>query len=206
MKNHTGTHVLNHALQKGLQTVDQKGSLVAPDRMRFDFTAKQALTVGQVNQVEEIGQRLIDTKNPVYAKDCRLTEAKGINGLRAVFEETYPDPVRVVSIGVPVEDLLKEPNGALGSTTSVEFCGGTHLKNVSHIGQLVITSEEAIAKGTRRIIAITGPEAEKSLQRAERLQARIGEIKSRVDKASELKDVTSTKVIGKEINEFIEVG
>jgi alanyl-tRNA synthetase len=104
-----------------------------------------------------------------------------------------------------VENLLKEPNCNMGTATSVEFCGGTHLKNVSHIGHLVITSEEAIAKGTRRIIAITGPEAEKSLQRAERLETRIGETKARVDKASELKDVASTKAIGKEINEFIEV-
>lgn len=62
---------------------------------------------------------------PVYAMDATLAEAKAIQGLRAVFDETYPDPVRVVSIGIPVQDLLADPNSAAGSLTSIEFCGGT---------------------------------------------------------------------------------
>lgn len=61
----------------------------------------------------------------VYAMEAPLAKAKAIQGLRAVFDETYPDPVRVVSIGVPVEDLLNDPNSAAGSLTSIEFCGGT---------------------------------------------------------------------------------
>lgn len=61
----------------------------------------------------------------VYALDCPLAAAKAIQGLRAVFDETYPDPVRVVSVGVPVEDLLADPSSPAGSVTSVEFCGGT---------------------------------------------------------------------------------
>lgn len=75
--------------------------------------------------------------------------------------QTYPDPVRVLSIGVPVEDLLADPTGPASLETSVEFCGGTHVQNSKHIGSVVIVSEEAIAKGIRRIIAITGHEAEK---------------------------------------------
>lgn len=62
---------------------------------------------------------------PVYTQDCALAAAKAIQGLRAVFDETYPDPVRVVSIGVPVSELLEDPSGPAGSLTSVEFCGGT---------------------------------------------------------------------------------
>ena len=62
---------------------------------------------------------------PVYAMNATLAEAKAIQGLRAVFDETYPDPVRVVSIGIPVQDLLADPNSAAGSLTSIEFCGGT---------------------------------------------------------------------------------
>ena len=89
MKNHTGTHVLNYALQKVLTTVDQKGSLVAPDRMRFDFTSKQALGVEQVKRVEEAGQQLIDTQETVYSQECALAKAKEIKGLRAVFDEVF---------------------------------------------------------------------------------------------------------------------
>ena len=61
----------------------------------------------------------------VYAMEAPLAQAKAIQGLRAVFDETYPDPVRVVSIGIPVEELLKDPDSAAGSLTSIEFCGGT---------------------------------------------------------------------------------
>lgn len=87
MKNHTGTHVLNFALNSVLGLVDQKGSLVAPDRMRFDFTSNQGLKPEQVKAVEETAQKLIDTQKQVYAKECKTEEAKKINGLRAVFGE-----------------------------------------------------------------------------------------------------------------------
>lgn len=70
---------------------------------------------------------MIDRNEVVYALDARLVDAKAIKGLRAVFEETYPDPVRVVSIGVPVETLLADPDGPAGVLTSVEFCGGTYV-------------------------------------------------------------------------------
>jgi alanyl-tRNA synthetase len=70
-----------------LQTVDQKGSLVAPDRMRFDFTSKQALRVDQVKEAEQAAQKLIDTQEKVCSRECTLAEAREINGLRAVFDE-----------------------------------------------------------------------------------------------------------------------
>ena len=162
MKNHTGTHILNYALRAILgDTVDQKGSLVAPDRLRFDFSAKGALTLDQLKQTELICNQLIDKNLKVYAKESSLADAKRIDGLRAVFDETYPDPVRVVSIGVSVDDLLSQKSHADGREYSVEFCGGTHLKTSKHVDRLVLVTEEAIAKGIRRIVAVTGPEAEK---------------------------------------------
>jgi len=83
------------------------------------------MTVKQVKETEQIAQQLINSDVPVYAKETNLSVAKGIQGLRAVFDETYPDPVRVVSIGVPVETLESDPTGPAGLETSVEFCGGT---------------------------------------------------------------------------------
>uniref|UniRef100_A0A4W4FZE8 Alanine--tRNA ligase n=1 Tax=Electrophorus electricus TaxID=8005 RepID=A0A4W4FZE8_ELEEL len=163
MSNHTSTHILNFALRSVLGEADQRGSLVAPDRLRFDFTAKGAMSTQEVHRTEEIVCGLIaDAKVPVYALDAPLAAAKAIQGLRAVFDETYPDPVRVVSIGVPVEELLSDPNSPAGSLTSIEFCGGTHLRNSAHAGPFVIVSEEAIAKGIRRIVAVTGAEAQKA--------------------------------------------
>uniref|UniRef100_A0AAQ4P3T1 Alanine--tRNA ligase n=1 Tax=Gasterosteus aculeatus aculeatus TaxID=481459 RepID=A0AAQ4P3T1_GASAC len=161
MSNHTATHILNFALRGVLGEADQKGSLVAPDRLRFDFTAKGALSTGEVRRAEEIACAVIKDAKPVYAMEAPLAKAKAIQGLRAVFDETYPDPVRVVSIGIPVEELLEKPDSAAGSLTSIEFCGGTHLQNSSHAAPFVIVSEEAIAKGIRRIVAVTGTEAQK---------------------------------------------
>ncbi|AWP08892.1 putative alanine--tRNA ligase cytoplasmic [Scophthalmus maximus] len=169
MSNHTATHILNFALRGVLGEADQRGSLVAPDRLRFDFTAKGALSTGEVRRTEEIACAMIREAKPVYAMDTPLAEAKAIQGLRAVFDETYPDPVRVVSIGCPVQDLLDDPSSTAGSLTSIEFCGGTHLQNSGHAAPFVIVSEEAIAKGIRRIVAVTGTEAQKAQRKADAL-------------------------------------
>ncbi|XP_044268789.1 alanine--tRNA ligase, cytoplasmic [Tribolium madens] len=182
MNNHTGTHVLNYALRKVLGTdADQRGSLVAPDRLRFDFTNKGAMTVDQVKNTELNSKELISRNDQVFAKESNLAVAKTIRGLRAVFEETYPDPVRIVSIGIPVEKLEADPFSPAGDNTSIEFCGGTHLKYSGHIGDFVIASEEAIAKGIRRIVALTGPEATKALKRTEYLENCLNDIKYLVD-------------------------
>ena len=87
MKNHTGTHVLNHALRKVLVNVDQKGSLVAPDRLRFDFTANSGLKPQQLKAIEDECAQIIDSQRPVYARECDLKAAQQIEGLRAVFGE-----------------------------------------------------------------------------------------------------------------------
>jgi len=171
MNNHTATHTLNHTLRVVLgDTSNQKGSLVAPDRLRFDFTNKSAMTVNQVACVEQLTNEVIKRNDPVYAKVSPLNDAKHIKGLRAMFDETYPDPVRVVSVGVPVEKLLSDLEGSAGLETSVEFCGGTHLHRTGHMEHFAILTEEAIAKGIRRIVALTGPEATKACNRAEELK------------------------------------
>ncbi|XP_048371818.1 alanine--tRNA ligase, cytoplasmic [Sphaerodactylus townsendi] len=180
MSNHTSTHILNFALRAVLGEADQRGSLVAPDRLRFDFTAKGAMSTKEIKKTEKIANQMIQEAKVVYAKDCPLAAAKAIQGLRAVFDETYPDPVRVVSIGIPVEDMLADPSSAAGAVTSVEFCGGTHLQNSCHAGSFVIVSEEAIAKGIRRIVAITGAEAQKALRKADSLKKLLSDLEAKV--------------------------
>lgn len=201
MSNHTGTHVLNFALRKVLGEADQRGSLVAPDRLRFDFSAKGAMTTEQVKEAEEIANGMIQKKEKVYAMDTPLAQAKAIQGLRAVFDEVYPDPVRVLSIGIPVEDLVADPAGPGAVMTSVEFCGGTHLQNSGDIGKFVITTEEAIAKGIRRIVAITGEDAEKAVSRALALEESIKELAKKIDDNCKTPTI-SHKQLNKEVFEL----
>ncbi|KAK9455388.1 tRNA synthetases class II (A)-domain-containing protein [Dipodascopsis uninucleata] len=158
--NHTGTHVLNYALRTVLgDGVDQKGSLVAPDRLRFDFSHKSGMSMNEVSRAEDIATAQIRKDLTVYAKDVPLSIAREIAGVRAVFGETYPDPVRVVSVGVPVESLLEDLKNNSWCEFSVEFCGGTHVKSTGDIKELIIIEESGIAKGIRRIVAVTGNEA-----------------------------------------------
>lgn len=195
MNNHTGTHILNFALRQVLTAdADQRGSLVAPDRLRFDFTNKGAMNVEQVKKAEEIAQSMVKNNQPVYAKTAQLAVAKSIQGLRAVFGEVYPDPVRVVSVGIPVETLEKDPQSPAGNETSIEFCGGTHLLRSGHIGAFAIVCEEAIAKGIRRIVAVTGPEATKALNKGALLENQVNNLKSKL-KSENLSNKESVKLI-----------
>jgi alanyl-tRNA synthetase len=158
--NHTGTHVLNYALREVLgNEVDQKGSLVAPEKLRFDFSHKAGLSDAELEKVEKISSDYIRQDSQVHAMDVPLAKAREIRGLRAVFGETYPDPVRVVSVGVPVEELLADPKKEAWEKLSIEFCGGTHVLKTGEIKELVILEESGIAKGIRRVIAVTGQEA-----------------------------------------------
>lgn len=198
MKNHTGTHMLNFALRAVLDQADQRGSLVAPDRLRFDFTSNRAMTVQEVKKAEQIVNEVASKNEVVYAKEAPLVLAKAIQGLRAIFDETYPDPVRVVSIGMPVEELIADPMGPGGSMTSIEFCGGTHLLRSGHVGQFVIVSEDAIAKGIRRIIAISGSEAHKALHITDVLHKSVMDLKLKIEnnaKTRKLTDKVLTRMI-----------
>ena len=158
--NHTGTHILNFALREVLgEDVNQKGSLVAPEKLRFDFSHKAAVSDQELVAIEDHSTRYIRQNSQVYSLEVPLANARNIEGVRAVFGETYPDPVRVVSVGVPVEELLENTKNPEWRNVSVEFCGGTHVDKTGEIKELVIVEESGIAKGIRRIIAVTGQAA-----------------------------------------------
>jgi alanyl-tRNA synthetase len=159
MANHTGTHLLNHALREVLgDDVEQRGSLVADDRLRFDFTSG-AMSPEQLSRTETLVNGAIDAGLVVHAEVVPLEAAQAIHGLRAVFGERYPDEVRVVSIGEPVSDLRADPSNPAWRAYSIELCGGTHLRVTSEIGTCVLVHEQALAAGIRRITALTGARA-----------------------------------------------
>ncbi len=177
--NHTATHLMNLALRKELgDGVDQKGSLVAADRLRFDFSHGKAMEPAQLQRVEAKVLQDIKSDLTVYADLAPLMVARNVSGLRAVFGEQYPDPVRVVSIGVPVQDLLDNTGNPAWSEASIEFCGGTHVQSTSAIGQFALVSEEAVAKGIRRITALTGVAAMAAHAAADRIGERLSTLNS----------------------------
>ncbi len=160
MRNHTATHLLNWALRRVLDgQIDQAGSVVSPDRLRFDFTYGKAVTTEQLAEVERLVNGRILADEAIFINNVPLAQARKIPGVRAVFGEKYPDPVRVVSVGV--DDTVHDAD----ENTLVEFCGGTHLKRTSQAGFFKILSEESVAKGVRRITAVTGHQAVCHIQR-----------------------------------------
>ncbi|CAB4466711.1 alanyl-tRNA synthetase [Rhizophagus irregularis] len=195
--NHTATHILNYALREVLgNNIDQKGSLVAPEKLRFDFSYKKSVTNNELVKIESISNKFIKKNQKVYSKDVPLPVAKAIHGLRAVFGEVYPDPVRVVSIGYDVEDIVKDVSSPKWGETSIEFCGGTHVAKTGDIKHFTILEESGIAKGIRRIVAVTGEEA----QQAQRISE---EFQTKIDSISKLKGVeldNALKSITKELD------
>jgi alanyl-tRNA synthetase len=187
--NHTLTHVLNFALRKALLpegcdvsstgvTVEQKGSLVDCDKMRFDFSWNGALTAEQVAAVEAEVISQVTSKLPVFAEAVPLADATQISSLRAVFGEKYPDPVRVVSVGVSVPTLLADPTNEEWKKYSIEFCGGTHLTNTSEAEDFVLVEETGIAKGIRRIVGYTRGAAAAARSKAAEIMARLAELEA----------------------------
>ncbi len=151
MRNHTATHLLHATLRRVLgEHVRQAGSLVAPDRLRFDFTHAEAMTPEQITQVEQLVNEAILSNYKLQIQHETRDEAV-TQGAMALFGETYGETVRTVSIGD--EERL-----------SYELCGGTHVENTGAIGPFLILSEGSVASGIRRIEAITGRGAQKVIQ------------------------------------------
>lgn len=173
-KNHTSTHLANWALRQVLgNDVQQKGSLVDPEKLRFDFSHGKAVTDEELGRVETLVNQEIAKNLPVYAEEAPQELALKIHGLRAVFGEKYPPLVRVVSIGAPVADLLKDPGNEKWRQFSIEFCGGTHLRNASEAQSFAIIAEESVSKGIRRIVALTGEAASAARSSASEIAAAI---------------------------------
>ncbi|MBD8064312.1 alanine--tRNA ligase [Devosia sp. PTR5] len=148
--NHSATHLLHEALRIVLgDHVAQKGSMVSPDRLRFDFVHTKPMTSQELAEVEDIANTIVLQNSPVETRLMGVEEAKE-SGARALFGEKYGDEVRVVSMG--------EPTGN-GLGWSVELCGGTHVRRTGDIGLVSVVGESAVAAGVRRIEALTGTAA-----------------------------------------------
>jgi alanyl-tRNA synthetase len=187
MRNHTATHLLNWALRRVLgEHVEQKGSLVDAEKTRFDFAHDKPLTKEEIAEVERLVNEKIYADLPVTPVTMPLAEAKKIPGVRAVFGEKYPDPVRVLLIG-PQRPQEATPEH------SVEFCGGTHLAHTGQAGFFKIVGQELVAGGVRRVTAVTGPGAVEAVQRlssvldglAGRFNCKPDEVPARVESLQE---------------------
>ena len=171
-KNHTTTHLANWALRETLgDHVEQKGSLVDSDKLRFDFVQPKSMEDHELEQVEMLVRGAIGKKLPVYTQLAPLEQARQIHSLRAVFGEKYPPLVRVVSVGVPVSDLLANPENPEWRQYSIEFCGGTHLASTGEAEEFAIIAEESVSKGVRRLVAVTGAAAQTARRNAAAVEA-----------------------------------
>ena len=155
-QNHSATHLLHEALRQVLgDHVAQKGSLVAPDRLRFDFSHPKPITPAELERVEDIANDIVLQNAPVTTRLMALEDARA-SGARALFGEKYGDEVRVVAMG-------EGSGNTLG--WSVELCGGTHVKRTGDIGLISGLTDSGVAAGVRRIEAFTGKTARKAAEK-----------------------------------------
>ena len=186
-RNHTTTHILHRALKNVLgDHVQQAGSLVTPDRLRFDFTHFSPLTDDQIEAVEQEANSIIMGNYPVVIREMTVEEAKKA-GATALFGEKYGDVVRVVSVG----------------NYSMELCGGTHIGSSGEAGLVKIIAENGIASGVRRIEALTGTGAISWYKEKERTLRKVSEIVKSTSEDAPVKVahlVEEVKNLQKELN------
>jgi alanyl-tRNA synthetase len=151
-QNHSATHLLHEALRQVLgDHVAQKGSLVSPDRLRFDFSHPKPISAEELEKVEDLANEYVLQNSPVTTRLMALDDARA-SGARALFGEKYGDEVRVVAMGEGTGNTLG---------WSVELCGGTHVRRTGDIGLIVGLSDSGVAAGVRRLEAFTGRAARK---------------------------------------------
>jgi alanyl-tRNA synthetase len=177
-KNHSATHLLHEALRQVLgDHVAQKGSLVAPDRLRFDFSHPKPVSADELERVEDIANNIVLHNAPVITRLLSRDDAIA-SGARALFGEKYGDEVRVVAMG---------EGGGNTMGWSVELCGGTHVARTGEIGLISVVSEAGVASGVRRIEALSGNAARHELNRfrkdmraiASELKVPVGDVAAR---------------------------
>ena len=155
---HSATHLLHESLRRVLGThVTQKGSLVAPDRLRFDFSHMKPISNDEINKIENFINKMVETKSDVKTRLMTPKEAVD-NGALALFGEKYSEEVRVLSMGNEKDRYF-----------STELCGGTHVRNIGDIGKFKIVSQSSIAAGIRRIEALREKQLEEFLTKKEKL-------------------------------------
>ncbi len=187
--NHSATHLLDEALREVLgEHVEQKGSLVTPDSLRFDFSHFQKVTDKEIREVEHLVNAKIRQNIPLTEyRNIPIAEAKELGAI-ALFGEKYGDEVRVIQFG-----------------KSVEFCGGTHVKATGHIGMMKIVSESSVAAGVRRIEAYTGVRVEEML---DTIQDTLTDLKALFNNAPDLanairKYIDENAGLKKQVDEFM---
>ncbi|XP_062953077.1 alanine--tRNA ligase, mitochondrial [Cynocephalus volans] len=196
MEKHTATHLLNWALRQALGPgTEQQGSHLSPERLRFDVTTQAPLTPEQLRAVEGAVQEAVEQDKAVYVEEVALALTAHVPGLRSL-DEVYPDPVRVVSVGVPVAHAL-DPASKAALQTSVELCCGTHLLRTGAVRDLVIIGERQLAKGTTRLLAITGEQAQQAREVGQSLAQEVEAAAERLNRGS--REVVEAQQLSKDV-------